>query len=139
MGRKTTTNRAVKVALVDVDQGHRMALRQACVVAGCPLVFKTLSGKSADRLGKWADLVVVEADRGFGALHCAERARRSGTSLVGVLVNWWSDLEWDAQEIADFVLHVPLAPHEVRDVLTSTILARRGTASPRASLPPREL
>ncbi len=107
MGRKTTANRAMKVALVNVDQGHRMALQQACVAAGCPLVFKTINGKSTDRLGQWADIVVVEADRGFGALHSAQRARRAGASLVGVLVNWWSDLEWDAHQVADFVLHVP--------------------------------
>ena len=118
------------VALVDVGQEHRRALRQACVAAGCPLVFKTLSRMPTDRLGRWADLIVVEADCGFGALHSAERARRAGTSLVGVLVNWWSDLEWDAHQVADFVLHVPLAPDEVRDVLTSSILAERGTASP---------
>ena len=116
------------VALVDVGEEHRSALRQACVAAGCPLVFKTLSGMPTDRLGQWADLVVVEADRGFGALHSAERARRAGASLVGILVNWWSDLEWDAREAADFVLHVPLTPQEVGDVLTSTILAGRGAA-----------
>ncbi len=139
MGRKTTASRAVKVALVDVDQGHRTALRQACVAAGRPFVFRTLDGKSSDRLGQWADLIVVEADRSFGALHSAEKARRAGTSLVGVLVNWWSDLEWDARQAADFVLHVPLAPDEVRDVLTSTILAGRGAPLPRLSLPPREL
>ena len=130
-GRKTTGNRALNVGLVDVHRVHREALRQACVAAGCSLVFKTLNSKSTDRLGQWADLVVVEADRGFGALHSAARARRAGTSLVGILVNWWSDLEWDARQAADFVLHVPLAPQEVRDVLTSTILARRGTAFPR--------
>jgi hypothetical protein len=118
------------VALVDVGQEHRRALQKACVAGGCSPVFKSLRGASADQLGLWADLVVVECDCGFRALHTAERARRAGTSLVGVLVNWWSDLEWDAQEVADFVLHVPLAPDEVRDVLTSSILAERGTASP---------
>ena len=116
------------VALVDVGEEHRTALRQACVAAGCPFVFRTLDGKSSDRLGQWADLIVVEADRSFGALHSAEKARRAGASLVGVLVNWWSDLEWDAREAADFVLHVPLTPQEVGDVLTSTILAGRGAA-----------
>jgi hypothetical protein len=98
------------------------------VAAGCPLVFKTIDGRSSDQLGQWADLIVVEADRGFGALRSAERARHTGRSLVGVLVNWWSDLEWDAHQVADFVLHVPLTPQEVRDVLTSTVLARRETA-----------
>jgi hypothetical protein len=137
MGRKTTASRAVKVALVDVDQGHRTAFQEACVAAGCPLVFKTIDGRSSDRMSQWADLIVVEADRSFGALHSAERARLAGTSLVGVLVNWWSDLEWDAHQVADFVLHVPLTPQEVREVLTSTILARRPTALA-SSLAPRK-
>jgi hypothetical protein len=41
-----------------------------------------------------------------------------------VLVNWWSDLERDAREAADFVLHVPLAPDEICDVLASAIATR---------------
>jgi hypothetical protein len=40
---------------------------------------------------------------------------------VGILVNWWSDLEQDAREAADFVLHVPLAPDEIGDVLAAAI------------------
>jgi hypothetical protein len=41
---------------------------------------------------------------------------------VGILLNWWSDLEWEAHQAVDFVLHVPLTPDEVRDILTSTLL-----------------
>jgi len=115
---------ALNVALVEVGQEHRKVLRQACVAAGYSPVFKTLRGASTDRLGQWADLVVVESDLGFRALHSAEKARRAGTPPVGVLVNWWSDLEWDARETADFVLHVPLTPDEIRDVLASAVPIR---------------
>jgi hypothetical protein len=119
---------ALNVALVEVGQEHRKVLRQACVAAGYSPVFKTLRDASTDRLGQWADLVVVESDLAFRALHSAEKARRPGTPPVGVLVNWWSDLEWDAREAADFVLHVPLAPDEIRDVLASAVLIRTGEA-----------
>ena len=112
---------ALNVALVDVGQEQREVLRQACVAAGYTPVFKTLPGASADRLGRWADLVVVESDLSFRALRSAEKARRGGTPRVGILVNWWSDLERDAQEAADFVLHVPLTSDEIRDVLVSAV------------------
>ena len=129
-GETTTGKPRLNVALIDVHQEHREALRQACIAVGCSPVFKTLPDTCTGGLGRWADLLVVECDRGFRALHTAERARRAGTCPVGVLVHWWSDLEWDAHQVADFVLHVPPTPHEIRDVLTSTILARRGTALP---------
>jgi hypothetical protein len=45
-----------------------------------------------------------------------------------VLVNWWSDLERDAREAADFVLHVPLTSDEIRDVLVSAIPMRTADA-----------
>jgi hypothetical protein len=45
-----------------------------------------------------------------------------------VLVNWWSDLELDAREAADFVLHVPLTSDEVRDVLVSAVPMRAANA-----------
>jgi hypothetical protein len=51
---------------------------------------------------------------------------------VGVLVNWWSDLERDAHEAADFVLHVPLAPDEIGDALASAIPAKDATIVPNA-------
>ena len=111
----------LNVMLVEVGQEHRKVLRQACVAAGYSPVFKNLRGASTDRVGQWADLVVVESDLGFRALHSAEKARQAGTPAVGVLVNWWSDLERDAREAADFVLHVPLAPDEIGDVLAAAI------------------
>ena len=128
VGRKTTGNRALNVGLVGVHPEHREALRQACLAAGCSPVFRTLPDTSSGGLGRWADLLVVECDRGFGALYAAERARRAGTCLVGVLVHWWSDLEWDARQAADFVLHVPLALDEVRDVLAFTRSGERENA-----------
>jgi hypothetical protein len=70
-------------------------------------------------LRRWADLVVIECDLCYRALHSAEKARRCGTCPVGVLVNWWSDLEGDASEAADFVLHVPLTADEIRHVLAA--------------------
>jgi hypothetical protein len=118
----------LNVMLVEVGQEHRKVLRQACVAAGYSPVFKNLRGASTDRVGQWADLVVVESDLGFRALHSAEKARQAGTPAVGVLVNWWSDLERDAREAADFVLHVPLMPDEIRDALTSTVSARASDA-----------
>ena len=119
---------ALNVALVDVGQEQREVLRQACVAAGYTPVFKALPGASADRLGRWADLVVVESDLGFRALRSAEKARRAGMPPVGVLVNWWSDLERDAHEAADFVLHVPLTSDEIRDVLVSAVPIRTDDA-----------
>jgi hypothetical protein len=119
-----TGNPALNVVLVEVGQEQREVLRQACVAAGYSPVFKTLHDASTDRLGQWADVVVVESDLGFRALRSAEKARRTGTPPVGVLVNWWSDLERDAREAADFVLHVPLTSDEIRDVLVSAIPMR---------------
>lgn len=115
---------ALNVMLVEVGQEQREVLRQACVDAGYSPVFKTSLAAPADGLGGWADVVVVESDLGFRALRSAEEARRAGTPRVGVLVNWWSDLERDAREAADFVLHVPLTSDEIRDVLVSAIPVR---------------
>ena len=126
--RKVIDKHSLNVALVDVGQEQREVLRQACVAAGYTPVFKTLPGASADRLGRWADLVVVESDLSFRALRSAEKARRGGTPRVGILVNWWSDLERDAQEAADFVLHVPLTSDEIRDVLVSAVPMRTDDA-----------
>lgn len=126
-----TDKPALNIALVDVDGQHREVLRQACLAAGYSPVFKTFHDRSMDRLGQWAHLVVVESDLGYRALRSAERARRAGTPSVGVLVNWWSDLERDARQAADFVLHVPLTSDEVRDVLTSTVPGQtRDTPAP---------
>ena len=119
---------SLNVALVEVGEGHREVLREACLAAGYSPVFKTLSDASTNRLGRWADLVVVESDLGFRALHSAEKARRAGMPPVGILVNWWSDLEQDAREAADFVLHVPLTSDEIRDVLASAVSTRASDA-----------
>jgi hypothetical protein len=119
-----TGNPALNVVLVEVGQDQREVLRQACVAAGYSPVFKTSHDACTDRLDRWADVVVVESDLGFRALRSAEKARRAGTPPVGVLVNWWSDLERDAREAADFVLHVPLTSDEIRDVLVSAIPMR---------------
>jgi len=119
-----TGNPALNVVLVEVGQEQREVLRQACVAAGYSPVFRTLHDASTDRLGQWADVVVVESDLGFRALRSAEKARQAGTPPVGVLVNWWSDLERDAREAADFVLHVPLTSDEIRDVLVSAVPMR---------------
>ena len=123
-----TSNPALNVVLVEVGQEQREVLRQACVAAGYSPVFKTLHDASTDRLGQWADVVVVESDLGFRALRSAEKARQAGTPPVGVLVNWWSDLELDAREAADFVLHVPLTSDEIRDVLVSAVPMRTANA-----------
>jgi CheY-like chemotaxis protein len=119
-----TGNPALNVVLVEVGQDQREVLRQACIAAGYSPVFKTSHDACTDRLDRWADVVVVESDLGFRALRSAEKARRAGTPPVGVLVNWWSDLERDAREAADFVLHVPLTSDEIRDVLVSAIPMR---------------
>lgn len=119
---------ALNVALVEVGQEQREVLRQACVAAGYTPVFRALPGASADRLGQWADLVVVQSDLSFRALRSAEKARQAGTPRVGVLVNWWSDLERDAHEAADFVLHVPLTSDEIRDVLVAAVPMRTDSA-----------
>lgn len=113
---------ALRVALVDVGQEHREILQQVCLSVGCSPVFRGVPDTFADRLNRWGDLIVVESDLGFDALRLAQRARRAGTSPVGILLNWWSDLEWEAHQAVDFVLHVPLTPDEVRDILTSTLL-----------------
>ena len=132
--RKVIDKPALNVVLVEVGQEQREVLRQACVAAGYTPVFKALPDASADRLGQWADVVVVESDLSFRALRSAEKARGAGTPPVGVLVNWWSDLERDAHEAADFVLHVPLAPDEICDVLASAIPVRTKDA-PAAAVP----
>jgi len=119
---RVTGKPMLRVVLVDVDREHRRMLRQAYLAAGFSPVFQISRDMSAGWLSQWGDLVVVESDLGFGALHLAERVRRAGASPVGVLLNWWSDLEWEAHQAVDFVLHVPLTPDEVRDILTSTLL-----------------
>jgi hypothetical protein len=119
-GRVTDKPR-LRIALVDVDLGHRRVLQQVYLAAGFSPVFETCNDLSADRLSQLGDLVVVESDLGFAALHLAEQVRRAGMCPVGVLLNWWSDLEWEAHQAADFVLHVPLTFDEVREVLSSTI------------------
>ena len=123
-----TDKPALNVVLVEVGQDQREVLRQACVAAGYSPVFKTSDDACTDRLDRWADLVVVESDLGFRALRSAEKARQAGTPPVGVLVNWWSDLELDAREAADFVLHVPLTSDEIRDVLVSAVPMRTNAA-----------
>ncbi len=132
---KMMSKPTLRVALVDVDREHESVLRQACLAAGYSPVFKTLRDASSGGLEQWADLVLVESDLGFRALHAAEEARRAGSSAVGVLVNWWSDLERDARQSADFVLHVPLTSSEIRDVLTFTVPDRTNAAP--ASVIPR--
>jgi hypothetical protein len=122
-------NPALNVVLVEVGQEQREVLRQACIAAGYSPVFRTLHDASTGRLGQWADVVVVESDLGFRALRSAEKARQAGTPRVGVLVNWWSDLERDAREAADFVLHVPLTPEEIREVLVSAIPVKATVAA----------
>jgi hypothetical protein len=126
---------SLNVALVEVGEEHRQVLKEACLAAGYSPVFKTLRDASTNRLGQWAHVVVVESDLGFRALHSAEKARQAGTPPVGVLVNWWSDLERDAREAADFVLHVPLTPNEIRDVLVSAVPMRTEDAGPPLPMP----
>jgi len=116
--------RPLNVALVRVGEEHRQVFEEACAAAGYSPTFKTLRDVSADGLGRWADLVVIESDLAFRALHSVEKARRRGAPPVGVLVNWWSDLEQDASEAADFVLHVPLTADEIRHVLVSAVPMR---------------
>ena len=129
--RKATGRPPLNVALVDVRQEHRQVLRQSCLAAGYSPVFKTVRDPSLDRVGHWADLIVVESDLGCRALHSADRVRRAGGPPVGMLVNWWSDLEQDARQAADFVLHVPLTVDEVRDLLALTVPRRtEGRSSP---------
>jgi hypothetical protein len=110
------------VALVDVNPGDREVLRQACLAAGYSPILKAVGNPRVDRLGRRADLILVGSDLSFRALHWAERARRAGMATVGVLLNWWSDLEWDAREAADFVLHTPLTPDEALTALDSDVL-----------------
>ena len=129
-----TGNPALNVVLVEVGQEQCEVLRQACVAAGYSPVFKTFHDASTDPLGQWADVVVVESDHGFRALRSAEKARQAGTPPVGVLVNWWSDLERDAREAADFVLHVPLTSDEIRDVLVSAIPVRTTDVAPASAV-----
>ena len=119
--RRATRKPTLRVALVDVGQEHRRILQQACLAAGYSPVFQACQDASTDGPSQWGDLVVVESDLRFDALHLAERARRAGMPPVGVLLSWWSDLESEAHQAADFVLHVPLTPDEVRDILTSTV------------------
>ena len=126
---RVTGKPMLRVVLVDVDREHRRMLRQAYLAAGFSPVFQTSRDMSAGWLSQWGDLVVVESDLGFGALHLAEQVRRAGASPVGVLLNWWSDLEWEAHQAVDFVLHVPLTPDEVHDMLTSTLLRSWGSGT----------
>jgi hypothetical protein len=120
--RRTAGKPTLRVALVDVGQEHREILQQVCLSVGYSPIFRHVLDAFADGLNEWGDLIVVESDLGFDALRLAERARRFRTSPVGVLLNWWSDLEWEAHQAVDFVLHVPLTPDEVRGILTSTLL-----------------
>jgi len=124
--RRASAKPALRVALVDVGQEHQTILQQVCLSVGYSPVLLCVPDALADRLNQWGDLVVVESDLGFDALHVAERARRAGMSRVGVLLSWWSDLEWEAHDTVDFVLHVPLTPDEVRDILDSTLLRSWG-------------
>jgi hypothetical protein len=116
----------LRVVLVDVEREHRTMLQRVYLAAGFSPVFQTPGDVPAGRLSEWGDLVVVEADLSFGALHLAERIRRAGMCPVCVLLSWWSDLEWEAHQTADFVLHVPLTPDEISHVLTSRLLPSPG-------------
>ena len=109
------------IALVDVSSEDQDVLRQACLAAGYSPILKAVGNPRVDRLGHRADLILVGSDLSFRALHWAERARRAGMATVGILLNWWSDLEWDARQTADFVLHTPLTPDEVLTALASSV------------------
>jgi len=121
---RATVKPTLHVALVDVCEEHCRVFKEACAAAGYSPVFKTTCNVCAAGLGRWADLVVIESDLCFRALHSAEGARRCGTCPVGVLVNWWSDLERDASDAADFVLHVPLTAGEIRQALVRAVPMR---------------
>ena len=127
--RRAALKPRLRVALVDVGQEHRRILQQVCLSVGYSPIFRRVPDAFADRLNEWGDLIVIESDLGFDALHLAERARRAGMSPVGVLLTWWSDLEWEAHQAVDFVLHVPLTPDEVHDMLTSTLLRSWGSGT----------
>jgi aryl carrier-like protein len=109
------------IALVDVSPEDQAVLRQACLAAGYSPILKAVGNPRVDRLAHRADLILVGSDLSFRALHWAERARRAGMATVGVLLNWWSDLEWDARQTADFVLHTPLTPDEVLTALAPSV------------------
>jgi hypothetical protein len=119
--RRAAERPTLRVALMDVSPEHRRILEQVCISVGYSPVFCRVPDTFAGRLDPLGDLAVVECDLGFGALHLAERVRSAGMCPVCVLLNWWSDLEREAHQAADFVLHVPLTPTEVREVLSSTI------------------
>jgi hypothetical protein len=124
--RKAAERPTLRVALMDVSPEHRKILELVCVSVGYSPVFRRVPDTFAGRLSQLGDLAVVECDLGFGALHLAERMRQAGTCPVGVLLYWWSDLEWDAHQAVDFVLHVPLTWDEACDTLTSTLLRSWG-------------
>ena len=116
-----TGKASLLIALVDVSPQDQEVLCQACLAAGYSPTLKALGNPRVDRLGRRADLILVGSVLSFRALHWADRARRAGMATVGVLLNWWSDLEWDARQTADFVLHTPLTPDEVLTALASSV------------------
>jgi hypothetical protein len=120
--RRAAGRPTLRVALMDVSPEHRMILEQVCISVGYSPVFCRVPNAFVGRLDQLGDLAVVECDLGFNALHLAERIRQAGICPVGVLLYWWSDLEWDAHQAVDFVLHVPLAWDEACNTLTSTLL-----------------
>jgi hypothetical protein len=129
--RRTAERPTLRVALMDVSPEHRRILELVCVSVGYSPVFRRVPDTFAGRLGQLGDLAVVECDLGFGALHLAERVRSAGMCPVCVLLNWWSDLEREAHQAADFVLHVPLTWDEACDTLTSTLLRSWGQGTGR--------
>jgi hypothetical protein len=124
--RKAAERPTLRVALMDVSPEHRRILELACVSVGYSPVFRRVPDTFTGRLGQLGDLAIVECDLGFGALHLAERVRSAGMCPVCVLLSWWSDLEREAHQAADFVLHVPLTWDEACDTLTSTLLRSWG-------------
>jgi hypothetical protein len=132
--RRAAERPTLKVALMDVSPEHRRLLELVCVSVGYSPVFRRVPDTFAGQLGQLGDLAVVECDLGFGALHLAERVRSAGMCPVCVLLNWWSDLEWDAHQAADFVLHVPLTWDEACDALTSTLLRSVGSRNGKGEL-----
>jgi hypothetical protein len=100
--------------LLDVTPAVRDRLEPALRDSG----FDVLSSDTIEDRILDADVVVVEADRGFRMLSGARALRGllDSSYLVGV-VGWWSEYEADLAHVADAMLHAPVREDDLRAVV----------------------
>jgi hypothetical protein len=107
------------VALAEVRPESRLLIEAACARHGCRVVCIPYDLSSADEAAlAESELLIIEADRGGGALEMARRLRAQAPAVpIAVVLPYWSESEIEARSAAEFVIHAPLRDSEVNGVL----------------------